>query len=212
MVCAREIHVAPYIGFGLAASIWLGLVLFFRHYRIWLPFYTVAAVGLAFLLVFAGTRMVPLERCLEVATAYSAHVFCQALAVPTRVFQATPDILVWVVVQQPGWTVVRVGLECSGLLEMSVLSGLLLFYPAWPLGKRAGLTLLGLLTTFCANVVRIVLIILILHTLGKRSIFVAHTIAGRLVFFALVAGIYWFILTRSTIRTLAERLNAGMTR
>ncbi|MBC7251661.1 MAG: hypothetical protein H5T62_15455, partial [Anaerolineae bacterium] len=128
--------------FVAAAIVWLALLLFFRHYRIWLIFYTIAAVGLTFLLIFAGTRLVPLELWLEMITAYSAHAVSQVMGIPTRVFEVAPDILVWVVVQEPGWTVVRVGLECSGLLEMAVLSGLLLFYPAWSLGKRVALTLL----------------------------------------------------------------------
>jgi len=202
--------VAPFVAYGLGAALWLLLLLFFRQYRIWLLFYIVAAVGLAFLLILGGMYLLPVEHWLEMGTAYSAHVICQLFGIPTRVFEAAPDILVWVVVQEPGWTVVRVGLECSGLLEMSVLTGLLLFYPAWPLAKRARLTLLGWLLTFGANIVRIVSIILILHATGKRSIFVAHTIIGRLIFFVLVAAIYWFVLTKPTIRTLAERLQARM--
>jgi exosortase family protein XrtG len=202
--------VASFVAFGVAVVVWLALLLFFRHYRIWLIFYTVAAVGLTFLLIFAGTRLVPLELWLETMTAYSAHALCQVLGIPTRVFEAAPDILVWVIVQEPGWTVVRVGLECSGLLEMAVLAGLLLFYPAWSVGKRVQLMLLGWVTTYGANVVRIFSIILILHVVGKRAIFIAHTIIGRVIFFVLVAGIYWVILTKPTIRTLAERLQERM--
>lgn len=195
----------------LAALAWTAAVLFFRHYRIWLAYYTVASVGLTFLLVFAGTRLFPLERLLEVATAYSTHAISQWVGIPTRVFEAAPgNILVWVIVQEPGWTVVRVDLECSGLLEMAVLSGLLLFYPAWSAGRRLWLTLAGWLATFVSNVVRVLAIILILHALGKRSIFVAHTIVGRLIFFALAAAFYWAILTRGTLRALAVRLQKRM--
>ncbi|MDY7039341.1 MAG: exosortase family protein XrtG [Chloroflexota bacterium] len=201
---------ASFIAIGVAAIVWLALLLFFRHYRIWLMFYGIAAVGLAFLLIFAGTRLLPLERWLEMSTAYSAHAISQVIGIPTDVFEVAPDILVWVIVQEPGWTVVRVDLECSGLLEMSVLSGLLLFYPAWSVKKRVWLTLLGCVATYGANIVRVLSIILILHIVGKRSIFVAHTIAGRLIFFVLVTGLYWAIFTQPTIRTLAERLRARM--
>jgi len=202
--------VAWLITFGVATLLWLALALFFRHYRIWLPFYTVASVGLAFLLILAGTHLLPLERWLEMGVAYSTHAICQVIGIPTRVFQAAPDILVWVIVQEPGWTVVRVDLECSGLLEMAVMAGLLLFYPAWTIGKRVRLTLLGWIATYGANVVRIVSIILILHVFGKRTIFIAHVIIGRLIFFTLVAGLYWTLLTKPTIHTLAERLRERM--
>ena len=197
--------------YGAAAIVWIMLLLFFRRYRIWLAFYVVASVGLTFLLVFAGTRLIPLERWLEVGTAYSAHGISRVLGIPTHVFEASPgNILVWVVVQEPGWTVVRVDLECSGLLEMSVLSGLVLFYPAWTVGKRAWLTLLGWLATFASNIVRVLAIIWILHLLGKRSIFVAHTIFGRLIFFVLVAAFYWIVLTKGTLRALSEQLSERM--
>ena len=133
------------------------------------------------------------------------------LGIPTRVFEAAPgNILVWVVVQEPGWTVVRIDLECSGLLEMSVLSGLILFYPLRSVGKRVGLTLLGWAAIAGANVVRILTIILILHLFGKRSILIAHTVVGRIVFFALTAALYWFTLSKPTIRILAGSLQERM--
>lgn len=201
------------IGFLVALVAWIAALIFFRHYRIWLFFYVVAAVGLAFLIVFAGMRLIPLERWLEVSTAYVAHAISQAVGIPTRVFEAAPgNVLVWVIVQKPGWTVVRVDLECSGLLEVAVLSGLLLFYPAWSVWQRLGLTLFGWAATFASNIIRVLSIIAILHLLGKRSIFVAHTVAGRLIFFALVMAFYWVVLTRGTLRALGQRLQERLRR
>ncbi len=195
----------------IACIFWTAALIFFHHYRIWLLFYIVGSVGLAFLLIIAGTQLLSLERMLEMATAYSAHAISRMVGIPTRVFEAAPgNILVWVVVQEPGWTVVRVDLECSGLLEMSVLSGLFLFYPAWSTGRRIWLALLGWLATFASNVIRVLGIIWILHLLGKRSIFVAHTIAGRLIFFVIVAAFYWFVLTKGTLRTLNRKLQQRM--
>ena len=78
------------------------------------------------------------------------------------------------------------------------------------MGERAGLTLLGWGATYVANVVRVFSIILILHFMGKRSVFIAHTVFGRIIFFVLVAAIYWLVFTKGTIRTLAERLQARM--
>lgn len=199
------------LAFGIAFVLWAALVVFLYHYRIWLPFYVVGSVGLAFLLIVAGTRLTQVERWLEMAVAYSAHGVSRAAGIPTRVFEAAPgNILVWVIVQDPGWTVVRVDLECSGMLEMSVLSGLLAFYPAWTLGKRAWLMLAGWMATWAANVVRIVVIILILHVLGKRSIYIAHTIVGRIVFSVLAVALYWVVFTRGTVHVLSQRLKERM--
>jgi len=200
-----------YLIFGLSALLWLALTAFFYWRRIWLLYYTVASVGLALLLIFGGTRLLPLERWMEYATAFSAHAISTGLGIPTRVFEAAPgNILVWVVVQSPGWTVVRVDLECSGLLELAALTGLVLFYPAWSAPRRAWLVLLGWVVTFGANIIRVLVIILILHGWGKQSIFIAHTLIGRMVFFVIVSGIYWAILTRGTLRTLQKQLTERM--
>ena len=202
---------ASFAVWSIAFVLWLVLLVFFWHYRIWLMFYVTASVGLALLIAFAGTRFVPLERWLEMATAYTAHAISQAIGIPTRVFEAAPgNILVWVIVQEPGWTIVRVDLECSGLLEMAVLAGLLLFYPAWSVWRRVELLVWGLAATYVSNVIRILSIIAILHGLGKRSIFIAHTIVGRLIFFALAALFYWIVFTRLTLRTLRAREQESM--
>jgi exosortase family protein XrtG len=205
------VDVADTVLYGLITTIWAGLLIFFYRRRIWLPYYATGAVGLALLIIFSGTRLFPLDRWLETATAYGAYGLCSLLGIPTRVFEAAPgNILVWVVAQSPGWTVVRVDLECSGLLELAVLAGLLLFYPAWPPYKRLGWLLAAWAATFAANVARVLSIILILHIWGKPSIFIAHTIAGRLVFFMLVAAIYWFVLTLPTLRVIQRQLSQKM--
>ena len=202
---------ANYLIFGLFTLVWAVLVAFFYWRRIWLPYYISGAAGLALLLVFAGTRLTPMERWMEFSTAFSAHSISLAMGIPTRVFEAAPgNIMVWVVAQTPGWTVVRVDLECSGLLELAALAGMILFYPAWSLPKRFGLVLAGGVATFIANIIRVMVIILILNAWGKQSIFIAHTIIGRMVFFVLVAGIYWVILTWGTIKALQKRLAERM--
>ena len=202
---------AFYIAYGLVAAAWLAVLYFARRHRIWLLFYAVGAVGLALLVVFAATRLLPVEHWLEYAVAYSSHLASRLIGIPTRVFRAAPgNILVWVIVQDPGWTVVRVDLECSGLLEMSAVAGLLLFYPGWTVARRAWLTLVSWVAIFGINIVRIVSIIVTLHVLGKPAILIAHTIIGRLIFFILVMGLYWLVFSRLTLRTLSEQMKARM--
>jgi exosortase family protein XrtG len=211
MVFAREVHVGSYLIFGLVSVAWAALLYFARRRRIWLLFYGLGAVGLSLLLVFAGTRLVPLEQGIEHLVARASHTVSGFIGIPTRVFQASPgNILVWVIVQEPGWTVVRVDLECSGLLEMAALAGLILFYPGWSLLRRIGLTLFGWFAVFGINIIRIVSIIVILHVAGKPAILIAHTIIGRLIFFVLIMALYWLVFSRLTLRTLSQRIRARM--
>ena len=200
-----------YLIFGLVTLVWAALLVLARRHRIWLLFYGLGAVGLALLIVFAGTKLLPLEQGVEHLVARASHTVSELVGIPTRVFQAAPgNILVWVIIQEPGWTVVRVDLECSGLLEMAALAGLMLFYPGWSLLRRVGLTLFGWFAVFGINIVRIVSIIVILHVAGKPAILVAHTIIGRLIFFVLIMGLYWLIFSRLTLSTLSQRIRARM--
>jgi exosortase family protein XrtG len=199
--------VGSYLIFGLVVFVWITALYVTRRHRIWLLFYAIGSVGLALLIVFAGTRFVPIEHTLEQLVAQASHIMSGWIGIPTQVFHAAPgNILVWVIEQEPGWTVVRVDLECSGLLEMAALAGLVLFYPGWSLWRRTGLTIIGWLAIFDINIVRIMSIIVILHRAGKPAIVVAHTIVGRLVFFVLVMVLYWFVFSRLTLETLSKRI------
>ncbi|TMC49095.1 MAG: hypothetical protein E6J26_10480 [Chloroflexi bacterium] len=190
-----------------AAVLWLAVVFFFYHYRIWLPFYVLGAVGLAFLIIAVGRTVLPLEMLLEQFTAYHVHDIAQIFGVETRIFAASPGvILVLVIPQEQGWTLVDIGVECSGLLEEAVLVGLLAFYPSWSLGRRVGLISAGLVATYLGNLVRVLFIVLTLHEWGKDSLFLAHTLVGRVIFFLIVVGIYWAVLTGPTLTQIRSGL------
>lgn len=197
---------APWLA-GFLALAWLGAVVFFRANRIWLPYYILAAVGLAFALIFVG-RATIVEPVLQTMVARSVHYVSIALQVPTRSFEAAPGaILVLVVSQEIGWTMLQVTVESSGLLESAVLTGMIMFYPGWSLRKRLLLVGAGLVATFAANVLRMMTIVLALHYMGKDSLFLSHTIVGRAVFFATVVVVYWVIITRPTLRTIRRKLD-----
>ena len=190
-----------------AAGIWLAFVVFFYAYRIWLPYYAIGAVGLAFLVIAVGRSVLPLELLLEQFTAFNVHDVSKVFGVETRIFSASPGvILVLVIPQEQGWTLVDIGVECSGLLEEAVLVGLLSFYPAWSLGRRLSLIAAGLAATYVGNLVRVLFIVITLHQWGKDSLFLAHTLVGRVIFFVVVIAIYWAVLTGPTLRQLRTSL------
>ncbi len=195
---------------ALLISLWLLAVLFFRANRIWLPYYLLGSVGLAFVIIFVG-RATPVEELMESGVAYATYGIANALQVDAQVFQAAPGALMLFVVGQVvghdrGWTMVQVTVECSSLLETGVIAGMVGFYPAWPMGKRLALALAGVVATFAANIVRLTVIIGALHWFGKDSLFISHTVIGRWVFFVLVVAIFWYIITRPTLGTVRRKL------
>ncbi len=190
---------------GLLVVGWGGLIVFFRVYRIWLFYYVLGTIGCAYGLTLIAHHWLGLDKLLGESVAWSIHTFTGRLHVPTRIFEGTPDaIMVMVVSQDAGWTLFRIGIESSGLLEMIVLTSLLLFYPGLPLIRRTSLILLGLGATWLANVLRVLVIVLILHHVGKEALLLAHSFVGRTLFFILTVGIYWFLLTIPTLRWLSR--------
>ena len=196
---------APWL-IALLALLWTLSVLFFRLNRIWLPYYIIGSVGLAFLIIFVG-RATALEPLMQTGVAAGVHIASDVVGVPTRVFEAAPGaILVLVVSQDVGWTMLQVTIEASGLLESAVIAGMLMFYPGWDLRKRFMFTIAALILTYVANVIRLMVIVITLHSAGKNSLLISHTIIGRAVFFALVVAIYWFLMTRPTLRTVKKKI------
>ena len=192
------------------AVVWLLVVYFFYRNRIWLLYYLVGAIGLAFIIIFMG-RAFFLEAAMEQVVAQTVHQTCKLAGIPTRIFESAPGaLLVMVIAQDIGWTVIQIGIECSGLLETSAMLGMVLFYPVWSWGKRLMLTAIGIITIFMANIIRLFFIVEILHHGGKDTIFISHTIAGRAIFFIIVVGIYWFVITRPTLSTIRNKLRREM--
>ena len=181
-------------------------LLFFRRHRIW-PFYCILGAAGFTLLAVILLRHGPVERLVEEQTALAAHIVAGLLGVVTRVFRNAPGtILVLIVGQELGWTVVNIDIECSGFLEMLVFTGLCLFYPGFSLAQRVGWLVGGNLATFLFNLVRVVAIVCCLHWGGKDIIYLAHTVIGRGLFFFLVIMLYWFAFTRSSLGRVARAL------
>lgn len=197
------------IAWSACAAVWAVLVFFLRVRRMWLLYYVVAAAGFT-LLFLTAARGTAVEQSLESITAQHAHDAAGVLGIPTLVFKNAPGtLLVLVVVGRVGWTVIEVGIECSGLLELSAFAGLLLFYPGLGALRRAWLLAVGLAATYAVNILRLLLIIAFLHRGGKNIIFLAHTVIGRGVFFILIVAVYWFIFTRAALKDVRQRVAAG---
>ena len=189
-----------------ALVVWVVLLLFFRSHRNWLPYYVLGSVGLAFVLIGVG-RLFFLEQFLQVSTAASVHILSVITGVETRLFPAVPGALMVLVISQDlGWTVLNIGLESSGLLEIGVLTGMVGFYPGWSLRRRLLTIFLGVFATYVANVVRVSFIVASLHWGGKDLLFISHTIGGRRIFFTLVVLIFWFVLSLPTLRTVQRNI------
>lgn len=190
----------------IAAIIWLVILLFFYHHRIWVFYYIWGSVGLSCLLILM-VRGSPLEYLIERQTSLILHYVLSYLDILTYVFDKAPGTLLVLIKTDTSWTTVNIDIENSGILEMCILCGLVLFYPAYRLIKKVLLSLVGVMSVFLINLLRLLVVIAAINQGGRSLSFIAHTVFGRLVFFILIVVLYWYLLTRPSLQKTREIVN-----
>lgn len=202
------------MSFGLSLLFlgWAGGVSFLRYYRIWLFYYLLGTVGCAYWLALVVRNVWGLEPVLAHTVAEAVHLLANVFHIPTITFSGAPGVLlVLVVVQKVGWTVLQVGVESSGLLEISTLFSLIIFYPGFSVRRKTITVFIGILATWLANVVRLFIIVVILNQFGKEALVLAHTYLGKIVFFAFTVLIYWLLITSQTLIVLQRKFTPSST-
>lgn len=89
--------------------------------------------------------------------------------------------------------------ECSGVIEIMAFSSLLWFYSVYQLHEKIIVNIAGFFAIFFANVMRIFIICVLIYFYGNDIYFLAHTIFGRLFFYACSVLLYFYVFTKSQI-------------
>lgn len=89
--------------------------------------------------------------------------------------------------------------ECAGIIEILAFSALLWFFPVYRFYEKIVVNLLGVLSIFIANVLRIFIICTLIYFFGDSIYFVAHTIIGRMFFYVCSIALYFYVFTKSQI-------------
>ncbi|WP_461218588.1 exosortase family protein XrtG [Lapidilactobacillus salsurivasis] len=101
------------------------------------------------------------------------------------------------ILTEQGSVLMSVDYECSGIIETMAFVALLTFFPAYRPAERLFYGAIGVLWIYLANVLRLCLVVVIVHFFGPSSFYLAHTILGRLLFYALVIILYYNVFTYS---------------
>jgi exosortase family protein XrtG len=133
----------------------------------------------------------------------------QSLMAPLSIHLQYVDKTTLLIPDSTGWSGLRVGVECSTLIELSVLAGLVLFYPRLALNQRWSYLTIGLLGTYLLNLLRIIVIVMLIWIWGKPIVPFAHAIFGRLLYFVGVVALYWFLLTRPTLKLVHRSIEVS---
>lgn len=179
-----------------ATTVWVAILAALWRARRWLLFYLSGSLGLVILTVVVA-RITTLNQALEALEARQTAFLAALLGQRITVLGMNG-----LAIENPyGWGIFDVGIECSGLLEMATIAGLVLFYPSvFDARKRAAFTIVGVVVTYLINLARILVIVLVVSRFGTESVFFAHAILGRIFFFIATVALYWWIVTLVTLR------------
>lgn len=89
--------------------------------------------------------------------------------------------------------------ECSGIIEMMAFVSMLLFYQVYRVGQRVLISVAGCIYILFANVLRILIICTMTYFGGSSVYYIAHTVIGRIVFYALSIILYYYVFTYAQI-------------
>lgn len=194
-------------GFGIAAGflVWFSLLALFRRHRIWVFYYVWGAVGFTIILILL-VRGSFVEYQLDRHAGTVLHHVLSYFNIKTYIFDRAPGTLLVLIEFDSTWTTIDVDIESSGLLEMCIFLGLLLFYPPYTPAKKAAFSFAGVIAIYGINLVRLLVVVTVIHWGGRSMIFVAHALLGRLVFFLLVIALYWHVFTVPSLQKVREKM------
>ena len=192
----------PYAGL---VGLWAALTFMLWRTRRWLVFYLTGAFGFILLVVY-GASLLGLDTALEALEATQVAAMAGALGVRLDVLGSTG----LAIPNHTGWAVFDIGIECSAIIEMAAALGLIGFYPAFSRGRRVLIAGVGVAATYVINLLRILLIASIINAMGTDWVFAAHAIFGRVFFFVATVVLYWYLLTRPTMRVVRQDLQPAL--
>ena len=98
-----------------------------------------------------------------------------------------------------GAITLQIDFECSGIIEIMAFLSLLAFFRVYRIRERVVVGILGTLYITVANALRIIVISEMIYYFGLDVYYIAHTIIGRFVFYALSILLYFYVFTKPQI-------------
>lgn len=179
--------------------IWIYILTIFNRKKQGFFYFLTGSVGL---FAFSYTLLSP------IVTFPLARLVCYLTGLIGRAtgsFTAYSSYAVLFIENMDGPISLYIDFECAGLIEILVFISLLIFFKAYKWYEKFWVGFLGVLIIFVANIIRLLSICFIIHQFGNESYYLAHTIVGRLIFYAISISLYFYVFTRRQIK----RQNVG---
>lgn len=173
--------------------IWLYVLSVFKRGRLDFRYFITGSVGLFIymLILVEPVILAPLQKCVAAVAGMFGDM--------TGMYEAYFNKNIIFMEADGANLSMYIDYECAGVIEMLAFLALLWFFPMYRLYEKIVLSIAGPLIIFASNVLRIFVICFIIYVFGGDAYFAAHTIIGRLVFYACTIALYFFVFTKSQI-------------
>lgn len=193
-----------FVIFVIIVLVFVGrLILHFKRKRYWL-FYYLGATFTTTIVLILMLRRFGIDQYLVNAASY--HVYLLA----NRLLHLPLDLLsngrFQLLSPDGGSSILKLGIECSAVIESSILFSLLIFYPIFSLRQRLLRITLGLTLTYVINIIRLMIIVSIAYKFGSDYIFIAHALVGRVFFFLFEILLYWWVFTKPVVKSVGDSI------
>ncbi|MCM1253730.1 MAG: exosortase family protein XrtG [Clostridium sp.] len=173
---------------------WIYILTVFKRRKLEFFYFLTGSIG-TFLFSFALLRNV-LTEILTTLTCFLTGILGNALGI----FKAYTSHSILFVENADGPISLYVDFECGGVIEILVFISLVWFFAVYNVKEKFGISIIGIVWIIVANIIRLFSICVIINQFGNESYYVAHTIVGRLIFYALSIILYFYVFTRAQIR------------
>lgn len=173
--------------------IWLYFLSVLKRSKVTFWYFCIGSIGM-FIFLMIWIQPIITDPCIQAVTGTM-----QLIGEMTEWFTANFALGLLFVQSNTESIMLYVTYECSGVVELFVFSSLLWFFPLYRLYEKILLTFVGVLTLFVGNVIRLFLIAGLLHLFGNDMYFMAHTVYGRLVLYAISIILYYTVFTKVQI-------------
>lgn len=174
--------------------IWIYVLSIFKRKKLEFFYFMSGSIGM-FLFSFVVFRNVMTE-VLTTLTCYLTGLLGNLLGI----FRAYTAHAILFVENADGPISLYVDFECGGVIEILVFISLIWFFSVYRVWEKIWISVVGIVWIIAANIIRLFSICLIINQFGNESYYMAHTIVGRLIFYALSIVLYFYVFTRAQIR------------
>lgn len=177
----------------IATIIWLYILTILKRAEIHGVFYWVGTIGFFLLITYFFHD--PIFQLLSYLVSKTIEVIGQL----TDLYSIKTNIHLIYVRSKLDLILLNINYECSGVLELLVFVSLLIFYPIYSVLEKFFRLIEGFIWIITANILRILLVILSLKYFGIDSLFLAHSIISRILFYILIIILYYNVFTKQQI-------------